>query len=283
MGTATEYTLRQLLAELESGRLPTDASTETKQDDIITELQTMSSGLYAPIGAQFVVLALDGSLTNESLHSGLSGGDLHAPKAHTHVEADVTDLDHDAAKLQGRTLVATAPTDGQAVVWDAGNSQWEPASASGAGFYNAYVCVRDKKAQNTAGGTFTSGAWRTRDLADEQADAAGIASIASNQITLAAGTYRCLISCPARQVNDHQARLYNITDTAVLLDGSHIHAGSGGGVHNRSLIAGRFTLAAQKTLEVQHRCSLSRSDYGYGNLANFTDEIYTIAEFWRET
>lgn len=62
--------------------LPSGASTEDKQDDIITELQTMSSGLYAPIGAQFVVLALDGSLTNESLHSGLSGGDLHEPKAH---------------------------------------------------------------------------------------------------------------------------------------------------------------------------------------------------------
>ena len=62
--------------------LPTGAATSAKQDDIITELQNLSSDVFAPIGAQYVVLALDGSLTNESLHSGLSGADLHDPKGH---------------------------------------------------------------------------------------------------------------------------------------------------------------------------------------------------------
>ena len=35
-----------------------------------------------------------------------------------------------ATELQGRTLISTAPGDGQAVVWDAGNSQWEPGDVS---------------------------------------------------------------------------------------------------------------------------------------------------------
>lgn len=260
MGTATEYTLRQIL----------------------TEVASFMAGVYALRNEQYVVLALSGDLTNEQLHSALTGADLHSPKTHTHVEADVTDLDHDAVKLQGRTLVATAPANGQAMVWDAGNSQWEPGSISGAGFYNAYVCVRDKKAQNTAGGTFTAGALRTRDINDEQADAAGIASIASNQITLAAGTYRCLISCPAVFVDGHQALLYNVTDSAVLLVGTSEYSRQSPYGSSRSFIVGRFTLDGAKTLEVRHECHTTQATNGFGNQTNRTDEIYTVAEFWRE-
>lgn len=35
------------------------------------------------------------------------------------------------AKLQGRTLVSDAPSDGQAIVWDAANSWWEPGTVAG--------------------------------------------------------------------------------------------------------------------------------------------------------
>ena len=150
------------------------------------------------------------------------------------------------------------------------------------GIYDAYVCVRDKKTQNTHGGTFTSGDWRTRDLNEELADIAGIASVASNQITLSAGTYRCLIFCPSVSAltSVNQARLYNVTDASVLLLGTSLLQTHDQGGY--SVIAGRFTLAAQKVLEVQHRTSVTRTDYGFGYAANFTDEIYTVAEFWRE-
>lgn len=60
MGTATEYTLRQVLAELEA----------------------FVDGEFAPSDAEYVVLSLDAGLSQESLHSGLSGGDLHDPKGH---------------------------------------------------------------------------------------------------------------------------------------------------------------------------------------------------------
>lgn len=151
------------------------------------------------------------------------------------------------------------------------------------GYYDAYCCVRDQKAQSVHGGTFTSGAWRTRDINDEQADPQGICSIASNQITLAPGTYRCAIHCPAMHVSGHQARLYNITDTAVILLGTSGYAFSTDDDNIPSWIYGRFTLAAQKTLEIQHRSIGTRSNYGFGYAANLADELYTIAEFWRET
>lgn len=145
-----------------------------------------------------------------------------------------------------------------------------------------YVCVRDVKPRNTAGGGATLGAWRTRTINHEQADAAGICAIAANRITLQAGTYRCLISAPAYKVNMHQARLQNITDPATLITGTSEIAHITDATVSRSFIAGRFTLAAANALEVQHQTNATQAANGFGIAANFTEEIYTIAEFWRE-
>lgn len=154
--------------------------------------------------------------------------------------------------------------------------------STGMGFYDAYVCVRDKKTQGTHGGTFTAGAWRTRDINDEQADAELICTIASNQITLLAGTYRCLVSAPAYDCYNHQIRVQNITDTATLLMGTSEYARSGNYVCNRSFAAGEFTLDDTKVIEIQHQCYQTQTSNGFGNACDWTDEIYTIAEFWRK-
>jgi len=157
------------------------------------------------------------------------------------------------------------------------------AATGAAGMYDAYVCVRDRKPQNTDGGDFTQGAWRTRDINNEQADADGICLVVANQISLVAGTYRCIISCPAYRVARHQARLYNITTAAVLLVGTSETTGDAGYTTTRSFIVGRFTLATANSLEIQHQCQNTLAVEGFGPACNFTDEIYTIAEFWRES
>lgn len=146
---------------------------------------------------------------------------------------------------------------------------------------HTYV-LETKKAQNIDAGTFTSGAWRTRDINDEHADTAGICSIASNQITLAKGTYRCLIFCPTMQVHVQQARLYNVTDAAVLLVGHSAYRTAVDQGSFYSWIAGRFTLDDVKTLEIQHICNTTRATVGFGIAADFGEEIFTSAEFWRE-
>ena len=153
------------------------------------------------------------------------------------------------------------------------------------GIYDAYVCIRDKKTLGTDGGTFTSGAWRTRDINEEQADTAGICAIAANQITLAVGTYTCLIFCPAMGVVRNQAKLYNVTDGVDILMGSvaYVHPSVGGFVESGyAIVAGRFTLAAQKVLEIQHQCEYTCATTGFGAACSFADEIYTVAQFWRE-
>ncbi len=145
-----------------------------------------------------------------------------------------------------------------------------------------YILLRDEKTTGVDGGTFTAGAWQTRELLFKLADAGGHAVLSANQITLAAGTYRCRIQCPAYAVNKHQARLYNVTNAATLLWGSSQRNPAGGNTLVPSLIIGRFTLTAPKVLEVQHRCETTLATNGLGIASGFDTEVYTIAEFWKE-
>lgn len=140
----------------------------------------------------------------------------------------------------------------------------------------AYVNVQDQKAQNTQGGTFTTGADRTRTLNTITSDSSGIASLASDQVTLPAGTYTTHITAPVNACNFHQAWLYNATSGAVELRGGSEFSTSGGHSHIRGTIALRVASA----LEVRHRCSATRATDGFGTAANFGVEVYTVAEFW---
>lgn len=147
-----------------------------------------------------------------------------------------------------------------------------------------YICIEDQKAQNTAGGTFTAGDWRTRTLNTEIADSGSHAGLSSNQITLDAGTYVVQISAPAFRVALHQARLRDITNGVTLLTGtSEVNASGSAAASTKSIIRGEITLAGATVLEVQHQCSVTRNTDGFGLPANFTTEVYTVVEFWKKT
>ena len=149
--------------------------------------------------------------------------------------------------------------------------------------YKGYMKCSDVKAANSGGGTFTAGAWRTRVINTEDADTGSNMSIASNQITLDAGTYSCLIICPALSVNRHKALLYDTTGTADLLIGASMFCDQGS-VETISIIAGRFTIAVQSVLEVRHWCQTTVNTVGFGLESNIDSksEVYTVAEFWKE-
>lgn len=143
-----------------------------------------------------------------------------------------------------------------------------------------YVCLQDQKAQNTASGTFTSGAWRTRDLQTEVSDVWGLASLSSNVIALQPGTYRARWSCPAfGGVVRHQCRLQNTSDTISYNGTPEALAGS---VSNRSHGEARFRITAAKNFELQHQCATTVATNGFGLAGNFTTEVYSEIEFWRE-
>lgn len=156
--------------------------------------------------------------------------------------------------------------------------------ASGVGSAS-YVCITDQKSAGTNGGTFTSGAWRTRDLNVELADIGNIASLSSNQITLQAGRYYCQVKAPAAYVNRHKTRLYNVTDAVTQLVGTteYTSAADTQITTTSSVIVGEFTITVPTVFEVQHRCETTRSTDGFGEISNYGEvEVFTIAEFWRE-
>lgn len=149
----------------------------------------------------------------------------------------------------------------------------------------AYIKLWDEKPYNTPGGTFTTGAWRTRDLNQKQVFGISFdaVTLTNNQFVLPAGTYIISSSVPTRDVNTHKARLQNITDSSTVLIGTSEYSSPGGAGANRSYISGVFTIAATKTFELQHYCGTTVSTYGFGQAASISgvSEIYSQIEIWK--
>jgi hypothetical protein len=100
---------------------------------------------------------------------------------------------------------------------------------------------------------------------------------------VSAGTYWCDITCPAYYVDNHQARLQSISGTSTTILGtSETAISSAYGSQTISTIRGRFTVAQQVILEVQHQCKSTRNTNGFGAPANFATEVYAEAVFVRE-
>lgn len=136
--------------------------------------------------------------------------------------------------------------------------------------------IQDQKASGTDGGGVASGAYVIRDLTTVVTNEISGSSLAANQIILPAGTYEVAIKVPGHQVANHKAQLYNVTDVSVALLGTAERTANSESRQSSSVITGRFTLAATKTLEVQHRVAAGKATDGLGLAAGFGDlEIYS--------
>jgi hypothetical protein len=153
-----------------------------------------------------------------------------------------------------------------------------------------YVLIQDRKAQNTEGGGFTSGADQSRVLNTVVSDSGGICSLTTNQFSLPAGTYRIHAIAPAYECDRHQAWLYNITDattqkapdgTTEIRSTSSV-SGTADSVGMAAVIVGSFRTSGTKTFEIRHRCQTSKTVSGFGLAANLGQEIYTSVELWKE-
>ena len=152
---------------------------------------------------------------------------------------------------------------------------------TGVGMYASIAIIQDQKAYDTHGGTFTSGAWRTRDLNTEVSDADGIVSIASNQFTLQAGTYTIEWRTNVLEVNEAQTRLYNITDSSVTGVGMQEYTSSGNTVSSLMQGYAVTTISGAKVFEVQAYCGTTQANYGLGHrsqLVSDTVNVYTTVK-----
>ena len=141
--------------------------------------------------------------------------------------------------------------------------------------------VREEQTSGTDGGTFTSGAWRTRTLNTTKTNEITGASLAANKITLPAGTYYIQARAPAMNTNKHKARLYNDTDSSVILAGTGGRSGSS--VTNVDFVEGRFTLAAEKDVVLQHIAETTAATIGFGQGTVFAGltEVFSEVFIWK--
>ena len=150
---------------------------------------------------------------------------------------------------------------------------------AGSKFGTQLLHVRDEKSSGTGGGTFTSGSFQTRTLNTSVTNEISGASLASNQITLPSGTYYIYASAPAYRVNEHKAKLRNITDSSDTIIGSNEYAYTSADAGTRSFVIGRFTIASQKTFELQHRCSQTLT---FGQAVTYSVvEVYADVQIWK--
>jgi hypothetical protein len=147
-----------------------------------------------------------------------------------------------------------------------------------AGSVTPVLWVRDEKASGQAGGNAAAGAYVTRTLNTVKKNSIPSgASLASNQITLPAGTYRIGASAPACQVGAHQMYLYNVTAGATQIVGTSESGNSSVNVGTRSFIVNsEFTIAAANVFEIRHFTNTNTALTGLGPAANSGQgEVFT--------
>jgi hypothetical protein len=127
------------------------------------------------------------------------------------------------------------------------------------------LIVRHTTTDATDAGTFTSGSWATRTLNTTTLNNISGASVASNQITLPAGTYFAEFFITASRVAAFQARLQDVTNT-VTLDYSSRGQLEVAGSSDNGEVQGTayFTLAGSTLIELQGQCQTTRATDGQG-------------------
>ena len=142
----------------------------------------------------------------------------------------------------------------------------------------AQAIFREEQASGTYGGTATSGSFATRVLNTTVVNNITGCSLASSQVTLAAGTYFVSGLTPAYGgTGAAQCRIYNITDSAAIGYGTSNPSGTGAAQSGSiSVIQYYFTLAASKTIALQMRVNDTVATDGLGARTNWGNvEVYS--------
>lgn len=147
-----------------------------------------------------------------------------------------------------------------------------------------YFYARQDGASGTgAGNAVANDITQTRAITTAVKNTIPGASLASNTITLPAGTYRVVARAPGVAVSQQKIFLYNVTDAAYTLVGaSSFAAAATTGTTIDATLRGEFTITAAKNFTIRHWTTTPATN-GLGTASNVPGqpEIYTEVEFWK--
>ena len=133
----------------------------------------------------------------------------------------------------------------------------------------------------TNSGTFTSGAWQTRVLNTTVVNNIASCSLATNAVSLPAGTYYMRAAAPAFQCNEHQVKIYNNTDAADVITGRSSYNQAATEAAGFSEAIAVVTITGTKSFLVQHRCAATKATNGLGTGVSWSSEIFATFEIRR--
>ncbi len=135
--------------------------------------------------------------------------------------------------------------------------------------------IKDVKPSGTDGGTFTSGAWQTRDLNTLEGDTEFV-SLDSNQFVLEVGKYEIEAEANANEVDGHKIKLRDVDNSIDIIIGVNNEARLSGNAATVSSLKGVLEITTSTVFEIQHRCDTTKTTNGFGKSVSFgVDEIYT--------
>nr|WP_169717811.1 hypothetical protein [Sporomusa silvacetica] len=122
----------------------------------------------------------------------------------------------------------------------------------------SYAIITDEKTSGTGGGSATASTWNTRTLNTLKVNDNSIVTLASNQITLQAGTYIIEAVAPVWSAGNNRCRLQNITDSTTIAYGTNCLTSAGNYTSGAtSTLYTKFTISAAKVFELQHWIQLT--------------------------
>jgi hypothetical protein len=146
------------------------------------------------------------------------------------------------------------------------------------------VIIEDQKANGTSGGTSSAGS-NTRTLNTLVRNVGTLASLASNNFTLPAGSYYIAWSAPVWRGDQHQTLLRNVTDSANVASGTSEYSPSASDTaQSRSSGSTVVTIAGSKAFAIFHSILTGRATNGLGLAASQgVTEVFCRVEITRLT
>lgn len=145
-----------------------------------------------------------------------------------------------------------------------------------------FMHVRDEKASGTQGGSSISGS-QIRTLNTVVVNTITGATLATNQVTLPAGTYRIFASAPAFVANRHRLRLVNVTDATVAILGKSAYTGNTDIVSTDAIVNGRIVITGTKAFNLTHYINTAQTATGLGvDISDTFVEVYADLMIWKE-
>lgn len=148
--------------------------------------------------------------------------------------------------------------------------------------YLDHVHVREVQASGVEGGACGATTTHIRTLNTVVENTVIGASLASDKVTLPAGTYKVHARAPAYSCNGHRLTLYDVTGAAALLVGPNAEASAAGFAQTHAFVSGVFTITVTSEVRLDHYTEVARATNGLGKaIVSGAAEVYTEMELWR--